>query len=233
LGTSGERVTLRSRVPRAAVSALVLATAIGAAGTTGLSTALAVDPPAKVDIAGTLADGHGAALAGIDLIVSEELPPDGGLAGFQATSGPDGSFAVAVEPWGTADAPATLTIKAAPDSTITAVGESCSQTWSVTLAETRQVALSEAAVPPEPIALVARTELVGEVCGATGTPRPTPAPNSGSHTQANPTPPPTDANPTLGDREERPATALLVGFVVGLAAALLMLLPRPGARRRE
>jgi hypothetical protein len=233
VGTSGERVTLRYRAPRAAVSALLLATAIGAAGTTGVSTALGVDPPARVDIAGTLADGHGAALRGIDLIVSEELPPDGGLAGFQTTTGADGSFSVAVEPWGTANAPATLTIKAAPDTTLTVVGESCSQTWSVTLADTRQVALADAAAPPDPIALVAATALVGEVCGATGTPRPTPAPNSGSHSQANPTPPPTDANPTLGDREERPATALLVGFVVGLAAALSLLVRRPGARRRQ
>ena len=226
-------MTVRDRAPRAAVSALLLATAIGAAGTTGVSTALAVDPPARVAIAGTLADGHGAALAGIDLVISEELPPDGGLAGFQTTTGADGSFAVAVEPWGTANAPATLTIKAAPDATTTVVGESCSRTWSVTVADTRQVALADAGAPPEPIALSAATELVGEVCGATGTPHPTPAPNSGSHTRANPTPPPTDADPTLGDREERPASALLVGFVVGLAAAIVMLLPRPGARRRE
>jgi hypothetical protein len=49
----------------------------------------------------------------------------------------------------------------------------------------------------------------------------------------NPTPPPTDASPPLGDRGERPETALLLGFVVGLAATLLLLVPRPGARRRR
>jgi hypothetical protein len=32
---------------------------------------------------------------------------------------------------------------------------------------------------------------------------------------------------------DRHAVALLVGFAVGLVAAALLLLPRPGARRRD
>jgi hypothetical protein len=224
------------RAARAAASALLLATAIGAAGTTSVSTALAVDPPARVAVSGHVADAHGVALAGVDLVVSEELPPDGGLAGFQTTTGAGGSFSVAIEPWGTADAPASLTIKAASGATATVVGEACSQTYGVTLTDTRQVALDGATEPPATIELVAATRLIGEVCGTTGTPqppRPTPASNTGSAATPHLTPPPTDASPTLGDRGEQPATALLVGFVVGLAAALVFFLPRPGTRRRR
>ena len=226
----------RYRAARAACSALLLATAIGAAGTTSVSTALAVDPPARIAVSGHLADAHGASLAGVDLVVSEELPPDGGLAGFQATTGEDGGFSVSIEPWGTTDAPATLTIKAAPGATTTVVGESCSQTLGVTVTDSRDIALEDATEPPATIELVASTELLGEVCGTTGTPqppRPTPAPNAGAAATPHLTLPPTDASPALGDRGEQPATALLVGFVVGLAAALLLLLPRPGTRRRR
>jgi hypothetical protein len=226
-------VTLRHRGPRAAVSALLFAGAIGVGGMTGMTSALAVDSPAAVQITGQLVNGAGAPLGSVPLIVSEELPPDGGLAGFQATTGSDGGFSVAVEPWGTADAPATLTFKVAPDASVTVVGTSCTQTWGVTLSDTRQLALADAAPAPDPIALVASTKLLGEVCGATGTPRPTSAPNSGNHPRADPTPPATDASAALSVHEDRPATALLVGFAVGLAAAGLLLIPRPGARRRN
>jgi hypothetical protein len=225
----------RYRAARAAAPALLLATAIGAAGTTGMSSALAVDPPARIALAGHLADSHGAALRGVDLVVSEELPPDGGLAGFQARTGADGSFSVSVEAWGTTTAPATLTIKAAPGALGTVVGTDCSQTYTVTLADTRQVALAGATEPPAAIELVAATRLVGEVCGTTATPRPpqpTPVSNAADPTTKL-TPPPTDASPALGDRGEQPATALLVGFAVGLASALLLLVPTPGRRRRQ
>jgi hypothetical protein len=226
----------RYRAARAACSALLLATAIGAAGTTGVSTALAVDPPARIAVSGHVADAHGVSLAGIELVVSEELPPDGGLAGFQATTGKDGGFSVSIEPWGTTDAPATLTIKAAPDATTTVVGDSCSQTWGVAVTDSREIALEGATEPPPTIELVASTELLGEVCGTTGTPKPpkpTPASNAGAPATPHLTLPPTDASPALGDQGEQPATALLVGFVVGLAAALLLLLPRPRTRRRR
>jgi hypothetical protein len=218
------------------VSALLLATAIGAAGTTGVSTALALDPPARIAVSGHVADAAGASLAGVNLVVAEELPPDGGLAGFAVTTAADGTFTVSVEPWGTADAPATLTIKAAPGALATVVGESCSQSYDVSLSDTREVRLAGATEAPSTIELVAKTELVGEVCGTTATPRPprgTPASNAGAPATPHLTLPPTDAGPALGDRGEQPATALLVGFVVGLAAALLMLVPRPGSRRRR
>jgi hypothetical protein len=143
---------------------------------------------------------------------------------------------VSIEAWGTADAPATLTIRAAPSATATVVGETCSQTWSVNVTDTREVALDGATEPPPTIEVIASTKLIGEVCGTTGTPqppRPTPASNVGAAATPRLTPPPTDASPALGDRGEQPATALLVGFAVGLAAALVLLLPRPGTRRRE
>ena len=227
-------MTRRHRAPRAAVSALLVAIAIGAAGTTGMVTVLAVDTPAAhVQIGGQLLDATGAPLAGIDLIVSEELPPDGGLAGFHATTGADGRFEVSVDPWGTREAPATFTFRTAAGTSISIIKTSCTQTWGVAVSDTRQLALADGAAP-DPIALVGSTTLVGEVCGTTGTPRPTPVGNSQDHPRPGPTLPPTDAGATLDEQRERPASALLVGFAVGLAAAVILLVfPRTGARRRD
>lgn len=221
-------MALQYRTIRAAVSALLIAFALGAGGMTGMTSALAADPP-TVELTGTLVDGAGAALAGVDLLLTEELAPDGGIAAFQTTTGADGSFGVALYPWGTADVPATLSIVTAPDVELTRIGPECSQTWSVVLAAARDLALGQAGAPaPEPLALVATTELIGEVCAVVATPPPI-AGNGG----AGLTPPPTDTvPPTAGGEMDRLGLALIVGFAIGLASVLAFLTQRRGTRRR-
>ena len=71
-------------MPRATASGLVLALAVGVAGTTGISTALAVDSPATVALSGSLRDAAGSPLAGIHLVIAEEQSADGGLAGTRS-----------------------------------------------------------------------------------------------------------------------------------------------------
>ena len=205
----------------AAAAALLIASAAGAGGMTGMVSALAADPP-MVPLAGTVVDDAGAPFAGVELVIQEELANDGGLAGFHATTGADGSFSADVYPWGTAEAPATITIRTAQD--IVRVGDSCSQTWGV--ATTLQLPLAEAAAEP----LTITATLLGEVCGTTGTP----GGNTGNGGGSALTPPPTDVSAArLASAADRSGPALTVGFVVGLLLAILLLVPRPGARRRN
>jgi hypothetical protein len=227
-------VRLRERTSRAAVSAWLLAATIGAVGMTGMSSALAVDGPATIALAGHVRDAAGTALAGVPLVVTEELPPDGGLAGWQVTTAEDGTFSVAILPWGTADAPATLTVRTDPGTRIRIETGGCSRTFGVTLADTRALELAGATEAPSPIDLVAATTLLGEVCSVTATP-PAVAGGLGAPARGSgPTPPATDGLPATLDRsDDHPATALLVGFGLGLLAALLFVLPRSGARRRD
>ena len=167
---------LQYRAIRAAASALLVAAAVGTGGMTGMTSTLAADP-ATVGLTGTLVDGGGAPIAGVHLVITEELPPDGGIAAFQATTGADGSFAADVYAWGTADAPASLTIATPADEAIEIVGETCSQTWGVQVRSAEDVALADGA--PSPLALTATTTLLGEVCGTTATPPPNSANGGG------------------------------------------------------
>jgi hypothetical protein len=227
-------VGLLDRAPRAAASALLLATAIGAAGTTGISPVLAVDP-ATVPLSGSLVDEHGTALAGVHLVISEEQPPDGGLAGASVMTAADGSFSASMYPWGTAEAPATLTIKTPPGEQIERIGASCSQTIGVAVSDTESLTLDGATDGPPAIALTASTTLLGEVCGTTGTPAPNSGGSSGSGSgggSATVTPPPTDGlAAAFATSEERLGPALFVGFLAGLAAAISLSVPRPRSRR--
>lgn len=218
---------LQYRAIRAAASALLVAVAIGSGGMAGMSPALAADP-ATVTLAGTLVttvDGTVTPLPGIGLVITEELATDGGLAAFQVTTGADGAFAADVFAWGTADLPARVSIATAA-SEFQVAGGSCTRTWSIAIDPEQDVALAGAA--PDPLTVSATTTLLGEVCGTTGTP-PGNRPGSGPDL----TPPPTDAFVApSATRPDRLGPALTIGFVVGLFAALL-LLPGPGARRRD
>jgi len=218
-------VGLRYRTIRAAGSALLVAAAVGTGGMAGMTSVLAADP-AIVGLAGTVVDSGGAPLAGIPLMITEIVLPDGGASAVEATTAADGSFTAALEAWGTADAPATLTIKAAPDAVIEVLGDSCSQTWGVELSDTRDVAYADA--PPEALTLTATTTLLGEVCGATGIPKTSRGGSAGL------TPPPTDAVVAPADAvPDRLGPALTIGFVVGLLAAAAALLPHRRIRRRD
>jgi hypothetical protein len=201
--------------------------AIGVGGMTGMSSVLAVDPT-TVTIGGTVVDDHGTPLRGVGLVFSEELPPDGGLAAFQATTGPDGTFSVDVYAWGTAAAPASLSIKTAPDAEVVVIGTSCSQTWTVALDDDRQVAFADAA--PESMTLTAATTLLGEVCGETGAP----GGKTGNGGSRGLTPPPTDTSAAATEGpSDRVGPALTIGFLVGLLAAAALLLPRRRVRPQD
>jgi hypothetical protein len=201
---------------------------------TGMTSVLAVDP-AMVGLTGTLVDGAGAPLGGVGLTIAEELPPDGGAAAFPVTTAADGTFAAEVYAWGTANAPASLSISTAAGTEILVVGESCSQTWSVEVKDDRQVALADDA--PEPLMITAATTLLGEVCGTTGTPAPggNNGTGGGGGGGLSITPPPTDTVAAAEPAREgdRLGAALAIGFVAGLILAIVALAPRPRVRRRS
>ena len=223
---------LSFRSIRTAGSALLVAAAVGIGGMTGMASALAADP-GRVAFAGTIVDGTGAPLGGVHLTIVEELPPDGGIAAFPVTTSGDGSFGADLYAWGTAAAPASVTVRTDPDEELTIDAASCSRTLGVSVSDSRQLALSEAA--PDPIELTATTTLLGEVCGTTGTPGGGSNAGSGSADGgAQITPPPTDIGLARagGATPERHGAALSIGFVLGLVLAAGLLVPRRGWRRR-
>ncbi|HET9615294.1 MAG TPA: hypothetical protein VFP22_10815 [Candidatus Limnocylindrales bacterium] len=232
-------VLIRAR--RAAAAALLLTSATGVAGTMAISGALAVDPPPTLALRGMIVDERGAALADLHLTVSEQQAPDGGLAGFTATTGPDGIFSVDLYAWGTDATPADVTIATAPNQRVKEVVDGCTRTYSAIVADHRLLVLEGAAHPPKPLDIVARTALIGEVCGAKGTPAPNSGGSGGSSggsthsSRPRVTPPATDARAALGAAStERLGPALVIGFVAGLVAALMLLVgPRRDATRRR
>ena len=220
---------LSYRSIRAAGSALLVAATVGAGGMTGMTSVLAADP-STVTIDAALVDGASQPLAGVRLTVIEELPPDGGIAAFPVTTAADGTFSVDLYAWGTAEAPATVTVRTDPGEELTIEAGSCSRTWGVAVADSRQLALAETL--PDAFQVTATTTLLGEVCGTSGTPGGGGS-NSGAGGVAKITPPPTDARlPRGGSAEERLGPALTIGFALGLALAVALLVPRPGSRRR-
>ncbi|HET7473313.1 MAG TPA: hypothetical protein VFJ71_09330 [Candidatus Limnocylindrales bacterium] len=220
---------LRYRSIRAGATALVVAAAVGSGGMTGMASALAADP-GTVSVAGHLVDGAGSALAGVHLTIVEELPPDGGIAAFPLTTGSDGSFGADLYAWGTAAAPASVTIATDPDQEIDVIGGSCTQTWGVTVSDARELALAEAA--PDPLTVTATTTLLGEVCGTTGTPGGgSTGGNSGAGGGSERTPPPTDSGAAPAAGSDRLGAALTLGFLAGVVLVSAFLLPRRRAGR--
>jgi hypothetical protein len=220
-------VGLRYRTIRAVASALLVAAAVGTGGMAGMTSVLAADP-GLVGLAGTVVNHDGdAPLAGVPLVITEMVLPDGGSVAAQTTTGADGAFAVELQALGTADTPAIVTFKTPPNTMIEVIGESCSQTWDVAIDSGQDLTLNGAA--PERLTLKATTTLIGEVCGTTGVPS-TGKSGGSSHL----TPPPTDTSAErAAAAPDRLGPALTIGFVVGLLAAAALLLPRPRARRRD
>lgn len=214
---------------------MLVAMTIGLGGTTGVSAVFAVDPPSTVAVSGTLVDQAGISLPGVHLVITEELPPDGGFAGFQARTGPDGSFTATLFAWGTADVPAEVRVTAPQGESITlVVDDQCTRTLGVVVADARKLALGDPATAPKSLDLVATSTVLGEACGTTATP-PT---NAGTGNTRGPatqvTPPPTDGRrPVAAVAEDRIGPALALGFIAGLIGAVSFLVPRPKAPRRH
>ena len=241
-GTTGERALgSLNRGRRAAASALLLATAIGAAGTTGMSAVFAADPGTLPQTV-TLKTSLGISLSGIDLVITEEESPTGGSAAFQVTTDADASVTVDLSPWGTSDAPAKLRIETTPGQHVQQILGNCTKTWNLDVAEGRSIALASATQPPARLTLEPVMALAGEVCGTQGTPGSTGGGGSsaggGSSSSggsgAKVTPPPTDTQAApLTAARERHGPALVLGFVLGLLATVLLLARRRGAPRRR
>jgi hypothetical protein len=205
----------------------LIAVAVGAGGMTGMTSVLAVDP-GMTTLSGSLVDAAGAPIARVPLRIAEELPPDGGAAAFPVTTAADGSFSLDVYAWGTAEAPANLSISTAEGTELEVISDTCSQTWSVVVDDDRAVTLADG--PGEPVLVTAATSLLGEVCGTTATP----GNNGSTGGVAKVTPPPTDAVEAADDATpDRVGPALTIGFVVGLLVAGLLLRPRLRAGRRD
>jgi hypothetical protein len=202
---------------------------VGTGGMAGMTSVLAADP-AMVGLAGTVVNHDGGApLAGIPLVITEMVLPDGGAVAVETTTGSDGTFAVDVQALGTADAPATLSIKTPPDAMFEVIGETCSQTWSVAIDAGQDLSLS--GTSPEPLTLTATTALLGEVCGTTGVPS---TGHTGGGGSAGITPPPTDVfAASVATPPDPLGTVLMIGLAIGLLAATALLIPQPRARRRR
>jgi hypothetical protein len=212
---------------RAAATALLVAAAVGSAGMGGVSPARAAEP-GTVRLAGTLVsteDGADAPLADVELVITEELEPDGGLAAFPVTTAEDGTFAADVFAWGTAEDPAIVTIGAVR-AELDEVDPSCSRRWAVGI-EPGMIQLPGSA--PDGLVVRQTLTLLGEVCGTTA-----PPPANGPGSRATVTPPPTDTPAApLATRPDRLGPALTIGFVIGLLAVAALLRLRAGARRRD
>ena len=216
------------RTIRAVASALLVSAAVGTGGMAGMTSVLAADP-ALVGLAGTVVNHDGRApLAGVPLVVTEMVLPDGGSVAAQTTTGADGTFGIELQALGTADTPAIVTFRTPPNTMIEVIGETCSQTWGVAIDSGQDLTLDGAA--PDRLTLKATTTLIGEVCGTTGVP----ATGQSGGGSSRMTPPPTDTSgvPNAADAD-RLAPALTIGFVVSVLAAAALLLPRPRARRRD
>ena len=129
--------------------------------------ALAADEPV---LSGTVVDAAGQPFEVEEARMTMTGPDGGGLHAAQLEVAADGSFGVALMPWGTTESPAQVTI------TITGVvsevvtnADGCNDSYAPVAESTFDVAL-ESGGEPGPIELVAAPQLVGTVCGAGATP---------------------------------------------------------------
>ncbi len=200
--------------------------------------------PATLPLTVTLKTSLGITLSGIDLVITEEESPSGGSAAFQATTGADASVTVDLYAWGTSDALATLRIETTPGQHVQQIAGNCTKSWNLDVAEGRSIALAGSTEPPARLTLEPVMALAGEVCGTQGTPGSSGGGGSstggGSSSSGGSggkvTPPPTDtgaAAASLTASRERHGPALVVGFVLGLLATVMLLARRPGASRRR
>ena len=199
--------------------------------------------PATLPQTVTLKTSLGITLSGIDLVITEEESPSGGSAAFQATTDASASVTVDLYPWGTSDAPAKLKIETTPGQHVQQIAGNCTKTWNLDVADGRSLALAGASEAPARLTLEPTMALAGEVCGTQGTPGSNGGGGSstggGSSSSGGSggkvTPPPTDTHAAapLTAARERHGPALVLGFVLGLLATVLLLARRLGAPRRR
>jgi hypothetical protein len=156
------------RVLAAAAAILLLAAASG--------TALAADEPVLHGVV-LGEDGKPFTVEVVRLTLS--APGDGGVIATKFEVADDGSFEVALMPWGTIAAPAEVRVTVTGVvTTVVLADDGCSQQYAPVAESTFPVAL-EGGAEPAPIQLVARERLVDTVCGGLETPTITLPPTDG------------------------------------------------------
>jgi hypothetical protein len=196
------------------LAALVAVTALALAAVP----AFAADEPV---LSGTVVDAAGQPFPVEDARMTMTGPDGGGLHAAQVEIAADGSFDVALMPWGTAESPAqvTITVTGAVSEVVTNA-DGCNDSYAPVAESTVDVAL-ESGGEPDPIELVAEPQLIGTVCGAGATPVVTLPP-----TVVNPvTPAPSVAPvapvaPVAGGGDSTPWLPLLILAVVVVAVVL-------------
>jgi hypothetical protein len=135
-----------------------------------------------------------------------------------------------------------LRIETTPGQHVQEIAGNCTKTWNLDVAEGRSIALAGATQPPARLTLEPVMALAGEVCGTEGTPGSSGGGGSstggGSSSSGGSggkvTPPPTDTHvAALTASRERHGPALVLGFVLGLLATVVLLARRLGAPRRR
>jgi hypothetical protein len=128
--------------------------------------AFAADEPV---LSGTVVDAAGQPFDVEEARMTMTGPDGGGLHAAQLEVAADGSFDVALMPWGTAESPAqvTITITGAVSEVVTNA-DGCNDSYAPVAESTVDVALESG--EPDPIELVAEPQLVGTVCGVGATP---------------------------------------------------------------
>ena len=142
----------------------------------------------------------------------------------------DGSFRIEVPRWDPAvDATLELTAASAPTKTVD-TGDGCGDTYA--LVATHTWTLADPVTVPDPVTLDAKETVVGEVCRATATPRPTTTAHPTTPGTGDPTLPPTDLahvpTPPGGSGAPWAVALTILGAITAFALA-----SRPQSRPRR
>jgi hypothetical protein len=179
---------------------------------------LAADEPV---LTGTVLDASGAPFPVEQARMTMTGPDGGGMHAAPLEIAADGSFEVALQPWGSTATPAEVTISVTgivAESIANADG--CTDDYAPVAEASFDLAL-EGGGEPDPVAIVAQPAIVGTVCGAAATSAPTLPPSAVSPV----TPPPSAAPaaapaPVVETSEAMPWPLILLLGVVALALAL-------------
>ncbi len=187
----------------------------GAALLLSATPAFAADEPV---LRGTILDADGAPFEVEQARMTMAGPDGAGMHAAPLVIAADGSFEVTLMPWGTAEAPAAVTIEvtgAVTEQVPNAAG--CIDDYAPVAETTVDVAL-ESGGEPDPIAVVAEPRIVGTVCGTTGSAAPTLPPSEVSPETPAPTIVP--AAPVADTTDQTPWLPIVLVAVVAIAALL-------------
>ena len=176
---------------------------------------LAVDEPV---LRGTILDADGSPFEVEQARMTMTGPDGAGMHAAQIEVGLDGTFEVALMPWGTTEAPAAVAIAvtgAVTEQVPNADG--CVDDYAPVAEATFDVAL-ESGGEPDAVAVVAEPRIVGTVCGTTVTGAPTLPPSAVS--PETPAPSIAPAVPVVDTGDQTPWLPIVLVAVLAVAALL-------------